>query len=1003
MLTHSRSRGMSLAILLAFSMVLVLPGPTRLAAGQLASDSAALRPQPVLAKAQLSGQPEPRFQVVTPGSDMANPTIDARPLLDARRAMGAGPGSAAGQQATQPRSPAGAAGSMAQQDSGMDLPNQGPTPPAALKGMSIRALGSRSGSSTSDSSGLTLPQLPGARSGTQLGAQQGVATCAPMLYNSPLTDGTGWYAYAGTTYVSSDAYYSPPHSLRMVEGDDASYVDAFGQPFVFPADANSLAIEYKIAYAPDSTGGSDAVYYALYLVNADGTLGDEIVSWSPGQYSDDQWHSRYGTLDYSEWPAAFQALQGQWVALIYYTSTDDAWQYLDVYFDDISMTTCDTASVPMGTISGQYLGSTGPFVDTLAMLTYKPSGGSLQVTGIEFPDATGSYQFKHVSALGSGEQYQVWYVNDGTRSDRLSLWAGPIIGTFADGQILPGISFDITNISLTSPAHETQAAFPVVFNWASRGVSGDRYYLCIYDVQTLAEVCTTNPLTSPGVTVNAADLQNIPGFDFQYGQRYAWYIRVLGPSYVQGAFAHVGYSYRANAITFLANAIPTPVPSPTPTPSTPIIDTTSGKDWTVMVYIAGDNNLGDPDRYTNPTANLQGQWATLKQLARSYPNVNLLTLTDFYDNSGTQFCYLKPDGTQSCQQLGEKDTSDPAVLAQFINDSLAPGRFLASHKMLIIADHGHTIAGVASDETTSRTATMTPDEIRQAFESASLRSRKLDILFYNVCLMGSFEAAFDASSYASYLVASSNEVWVLSVYERLLPLLAGASRDDPRAVAAGMVNAYKQTIDANAAGLFVSSAAYDLSRIGAVNTDLSALASALSNNLALSRTAIATVRGQAQVYDSSGNNLLGSEDAFVDLRHLATLLSSSSGNQVISNAANKLLATLGAVGGGSSLVIASQQVTGSNGQGGNHNLANGSGLSVYFPNGNNTGGQPTLTNLYLNTATYQPYTDATQWDEFVRVYVTGGLSGGPSAIESGTRPIDGALPSLVYLPATMKR
>jgi hypothetical protein len=989
MFKHGRSWEMSLAILLVLFLALALPGPTRLAAGQAVPGAAELRSQLAPATTQSSAQPEPLFQVVTPGSGLANPGVDARRLLDARRAIGAGPGSTAGQQAARPRSPAGAASSMEQQDTGIDLPNQGPTPPAALKGMSIRALDPGSGSSAPDGAGSTLPRSSGTRPEPQLSTpQQSVATCAPMLYNSPLTDGTGWYVYGGTTYISGDAYYSPPHSLRMVEWDGDSN-DMFGQTFVFPAGANSLAIDYKIAYAPGYTG-VDYVGYALYLVNADGTLGNWIVYWNPPTYSDGQWHSRYGTFGYD--PAVFPYLQGQWVALIYYTSTDDAYEYLDVYFDDISMTTCDTASVPMGTISGQYLGSTAPFTDTLAVLTYQPAGGDLEVTGVEFPDYYGAYQFRHVGALGWGEQYQVWYLNDSTRPDRLSLWAGPIIGTFADGQNLTGISFDLKNLTLTSPVHETQTPFPVVFTWASRGVSGDRYSLCIYDVQTLDEVCTTNPLTSPAVMVNAADLQNIAGFDFQYGRRYAWYIRVLGPSYVPSAFAHVGFSYYAHAVTFLAGSVPTPVPSPTPTPSAPIpTPAPSGQDWTVMVYIAGDNNLGDPNRYTNPTANLQGQWATLKQLAKSYPKVNLLTLTDFYDNSGTQFCH----------QLSEKDTSDPAVLAKFVNDTLAS--FVANRTMLIISDHGHTIAGVASDETTSRTATMTPDKVRQAFESASLRSRKLDILFYNVCLMGSFEVAFDASPYANFLIASSNEVWVLSVYERLFPLLAGASKNNPPAVAVGIVTAYKQTIDASAPGLFVSSAAYDLSRVSAVNTALSALATALSNNLALSRTAIATVRGQVQVYDSSGNITLGSEDAFVDLRHLATLLSGSSGNQTISNAANQLLTALGTVGGPSALVMASYQVTGGNGQGGTVNLANGSGLSVYFPNGNNTGGQPTLTNLYLNTSTYQPYTDATQWDEFVRVYVSGGVSGGPHAIESGVRPIDGALPSLVYVPAVMKR
>jgi hypothetical protein len=39
------------------------------------------------------------------------------------------------------------------------------------------------------------------------------------------------------------------------------------------------------------------------------------------------------------------------------------------------------------------------------------------------------------------------------------------------------------------------------------------------------------------------------------------------------------------------------------------------------------------------------------------------------------------------------------------------------------------------------------------------------------------------------------------------------------------------------------------------------------------------------------------------------------------------------------------------------------------------------------------------------VYLSGGLSSGPTTVESGTRPISGALPNtrFIYLPMIMKR
>jgi hypothetical protein len=630
------------------------------------------------------------------------------------------------------------------------------------------------------------------------------------------------------------------------------------------------------------------------------------------------------------------------------------------------------------------LGATSPVTDGLALLTYTAFGGSAEVVDYAIPDSTGHYNFSNVGSIFASDQYTLWYLNDGTLNPptHLSLWYGTT-SSFSDGQNSI-YNFDIGDQKLTSPPHEAEKAFPVTFTWPVRtGVTGvDRYYLCVYDIDKAGsdssyERCSGR-LTTNTYQITSTTQLNMP--DFQYGKRYAWYI-IVDNSIELG----YGYAYYANAIKFAQTAPPPPPSGGTPD-NTSVSASGAGDAWLMMVYIAGDNNLGDPNRYPNPTANLQGQWAMLKQLAQTYPNVTLFTLTDFYDNTGTKFCHLKSDGTPPlCQQLGEKDTSNPATLTYFITKTLSVVSPLPLRKMLVISDHGHSIAGVAADETTSPTAVMAPDQIRQALSDAGLGSNKLDILFYNVCLMGSLEAAFDASPFANYMVASSNEVWVMSVYERVLPLLNNAG-NTPRNVAIGIVDAYSQTITANAPSYFISSAAYDLSKTPVVTQSVSLLATALSNNLGLARSGIDSALNQAQRYDSSGNNGLGSEDAFVDLRHLATRLSNTGivNNTAINTAASSVLTALN-----SGFVIASAQKTGGDGQGHNHVLANAYGLSIYFPNGNNTGGQPTLTNMYLNVSVYQTYINQTKWDEFLRAYLTGNVASGPAGFELGTRPISG--------------
>jgi hypothetical protein len=703
-----------------------------------------------------------------------------------------------------------------------------------------------------------------------------------------------------------------------------------------------------------------------------------------------------------------------------------------VRIDDIYAEACQ----PPSTIQGKVTQAGGSDLsDALILLGYfPPGGGDLQLLGLTLPDAAGNYEFIDVPELPAGGEYQIFFLNysftDTIDTTRVSFWSGPLISSLTAGQIVTAPPFDIKNVTLGSPDSYTQQIMTtsqgVTFNWQSRGVAGDRYQFCIYDQQTVypntddpVYLCTSVlPASTLAALINRTSFP--ADYAFRYDHPYSWYVVVYGAgSDLQTSQS--GLSFYEHVITFKQSSVPPPNNPPPPDPSPP--PSQPQKAWTVMIYIAGDNNLGDLQRVPNPVSNLQGQWASLKALAAGFPNINLVTLTDFYGNTGTQFCYLRPTGAPQCQELGEKNTADPATLADFIRKSRQ--LYPAQRTMLVISDHGHSIAGVATDETTANAPSMAPDQIRQALASAGLGgATKLDILFYNTCLMGSFEVAFDASAYARYMVASPDLVWVLNLYDRLLPQLTSSGPDPARTAAIGIVNAYGQSVDAIIPGSYRTMSAYDLSRAGAVNSALSALGQAMNANLSASRAAIAAIRAQVQVYDSSGNDLLDQvldttgvrvvaqeEDGIVDLRHLATLLKNSTNPALaapIKTAAGNLLTALGPVGGapGQSLVIAAQQKTGEGDGGGPKNFASASGLALFFPNGERYGGQPTLADAYLYQGAYAQLNAATQWDDFLRSYLSGtvaqgrgGIARGRGGIARGGRPLPGGTVSpRLFLP-----
>jgi hypothetical protein len=1020
------------------------------------------------ASAQPAGDPPAPalspMHFVRPGAPGARPTFDPSPLLDQWRAQGgpSGGDQLLDQQALRkirqdagvqddrgaPPAPngalAGATGSAALPTDGpLAQPNAPITPSAAA---------APTGAAGGPGGGETSPFDPNA----PLISPQ-ATNCANALVDSAINDPSNaniWPVYAQKVYYIDDYYTSFRWAFQMIERGAFGYpiddddtivdtsrpgtpdVDAIGQVFNVAADAQSITVKFNFRYSPFSANNNDRLYYEFYDSNggALGTYRDgDFVNVA--NYADGGWWTQTGTFS----DAAFlNAVRGKQIILVISTYNNNDSFFPVVWIDDIFATVC-RPSIISGKVSqaGATTASLSPqagpsdLSDAYILLTYATST-QFTLVGLTQPNAAGNYQFTGAPALPAGAKYQVWFLNyspDDTLDDsRVSIWAGPAIASFAAGEIRGGLNFDITDVQLLGPTSFASTvmsdAQPVTFNWRNRGL-GDRYQFCIYDRQTVyppgvpgagtpVQLCT-DVLASGDVDARIGRTSFPADYSFRYDREYSWYITVYGAgSDLQSTQS--GLSFYEHAITFRQTITPPPNNPPPPNPDPPPPQT--GKAWTVMIYIAGDNNLGDTLRTPNPVSNLQGQWASLKALASKYPNINLVTLTDFYGNTGTQLCYLRPVGAPQCQQLGEKNTADPATLADFITKSQA--LYPAAHTMLIISDHGHSVAGVATDETTANAPNMTPDQIRQAFDSAGLAAKKLDVLFYNTCLMGTFDAVFDASAYARYMVASTDLVWVLNVYDRLLPLL---SSSDPRVVASGIVGAYRQSVDGVIPTVYKTMAAYDLSPaiVNNVNSALSALGQALSNSLVSGRPVITTIRGQVQVYDSSGNNLLDQiynsngngvtnqeEDAFVDIRHLATLLASSTDARIASvkPAANNLLAALGPVGGGSSLVIASQQVGGSNGEAASKTFANASGLGVYFPNGTKNGGQPTLTDAYLYKGAYRQYHAVTNWDDFLRAYLSGtiavgpgGVARGPGGVARGARPAPGGVvPLQVFLP-----
>lgn len=174
--------------------------------------------------------------------------------------------------------------------------------------------------------------------------------------------------------------------------------------------------------------------------------------------------------------------------------------------------------------------------------------------------------------------------------------------------------------------------------------------------------------------------------------------------------------------------------------------------WTVMVYMAADNNL-------EPFA-----IADLNEMeAASLPgSVNVSVLLDRapgYDTSNGNWTDTRTGLVShdintttvgsSLTSLGELNTGAGATLTNFINSTVASSP--ANHYALIVWDHGGGLSGTSWDDSNGND-NLTLSEFISAVDASSVSC--FDFIGFDACLQGMLEQAWDMRGRSDVLVAS---------------------------------------------------------------------------------------------------------------------------------------------------------------------------------------------------------------------------------------------------------
>jgi len=178
-------------------------------------------------------------------------------------------------------------------------------------------------------------------------------------------------------------------------------------------------------------------------------------------------------------------------------------------------------------------------------------------------------------------------------------------------------------------------------------------------------------------------------------------------------------------------------------------------DWTILVYLDGDNDLEEyaidlflemAEVGSTDDVNIIVQFDRASDFDTSYGNWNTTKRFRIAQD-------MVPDASYALMDIGEINMGDPQTLIDFV--TWTRNNYPASRDCLIVYDHGYGWNWICHD--------MTPMDNLEIFELGDALStitnngeNPMDLIVFHACLMAMLEVAYEIEDYASYMTASED-------------------------------------------------------------------------------------------------------------------------------------------------------------------------------------------------------------------------------------------------------
>jgi len=371
--------------------------------------------------------------------------------------------------------------------------------------------------------------------------------------------------------------------------------------------------------------------------------------------------------------------------------------------------------------------------------------------------------------------------------------------------------------------------------------------------------------------------------------------------------------------------------------------TAASGSWTVLSYSIADTNLEAPmmDDLTemgSVDSSSALSVVALVDRARDYSKDPVLGLKNWV---GAKVLDVADGGATVTQDLGDVNTGDPAVLADFITTGIASHP--ADHYALIISDHGASWPGVGGDESSDSdnlSLAELSEGVSKGLDGAGIA--KLDLLGFDACLMATYEVASTLAPVSDRLLASEelepDHGWDYTALQTVVDG-GGATVDE---LGAALIAGFESQAKTEKTAAEITLSLIDLTAMGPVNDALARFSGLLADQSAK----ISPVVGRSVAKTLSfGKDPDPTQDSFMsDLGMLAAKIGDK--NHSVADAADALNTAINAA------VL--DKVDGKATRG-------ATGLSIYFP--------PSADNF---DPSYNDLGLTTGWGDFLAAYYRAG-------------------------------